>query len=728
MNERSAHAHEWLNDDALSNVDQLSDYGRANFVEYVIEILNAMSKESVSSVIGLVGSWGSGKSSVLDALARELTTPTLNSTMRLSTEWTVARLNPWLYEDARSLHGGFFSELRDALPEDEQWSEARQKISAIGDKLKPAAHLLQIVGVDGNALVESAQQAIKESETALRSRVEQILEQNKRPIVMLIDDLDRLSSDELMLVFKLVRLVGRLPHVYYVLSYDEQTLVDLIEKTDLVGSRAEGRALDYLEKIVQIRIDLPSLRPYEVDKFVAEAMQIVVSEHKLSVTQEELRRIDTLFDDFLDEKLTTPRALKRYFRQVNYSLSRLGNEVNLSDFLVITWIRTFEPGVYRTLQEERSRLLGDRRGGLRFDPFDGMDGVEFAKEWERTLERSGVAPARTRKVAKLLEEIFPALKKRSESTEADKYHLQSARVSSPGRVSNKDYFDRYFTFIVTEDDISDSEIRAALQELRDDGIAGPNLVRAQDVYQEEPELVIRKIQDALEAGHKGGAPLVLWLQDRHEGLDIGDFKAARLEALASQVICSMEDTSITSLGTQLSPKRAGLYFLAMIHHVLGSTHPRFEEEEGRRAEVRGRLEGLIRNPLAATFARSSAQHRNPSGMSRVESSLFFLWSYIDEDACRAAVNVEVHTGNWEPLDVVGWLIIAGELIGPFDNLKRAEAFLDLDEVAVAHKGEIDRASDPDEFRNVVATAENRREYAAALLKLRCSEQHRVSDH
>ncbi len=48
---------------------------------------------------------------------------------------------------------------------------------------------------------------------------------------MILDDLDRLTAEELMQVFKLVRLVGRLPYVYYLLGYDEQTLVDLI-KTD----------------------------------------------------------------------------------------------------------------------------------------------------------------------------------------------------------------------------------------------------------------------------------------------------------------------------------------------------------------------------------------------------------------------------------------------------------------------------------------------------------------
>ena len=44
-----------------------------------------------------------------------------------------------------------------------------------------------------------------------------------QPILVVIDDLDRLQPDELLLVFKLIRLVGRLPSVGYILAFDERT-------------------------------------------------------------------------------------------------------------------------------------------------------------------------------------------------------------------------------------------------------------------------------------------------------------------------------------------------------------------------------------------------------------------------------------------------------------------------------------------------------------------------
>ncbi|WP_399136029.1 P-loop NTPase fold protein [Streptomyces sp. NBUA17] len=55
------------------------------------------------------------------------------------------------------------------------------------------------------------------------------------------DDLGRLAPEELLVVFKPVRLAGHLPNVYYPISTDEQTLQDVLQRTDPVGSKRPTR-------------------------------------------------------------------------------------------------------------------------------------------------------------------------------------------------------------------------------------------------------------------------------------------------------------------------------------------------------------------------------------------------------------------------------------------------------------------------------------------------------
>jgi hypothetical protein len=118
-----------------------------------------------------------------------------------------------------------------------------------------------VVGVDASGTVGlvGALIAGDRSPEKLRAEAADGLAGLEHPILVVLDDLDRLDPDELLFTFKLVRMLGRLPNVYYLIAYDEDTLLDILRRTDLVGD-APGRAQQYLEKMVQVRLDVPPAR------------------------------------------------------------------------------------------------------------------------------------------------------------------------------------------------------------------------------------------------------------------------------------------------------------------------------------------------------------------------------------------------------------------------------------------------------------------------------------
>lgn len=73
-------------------------------------------------------------------------------------------------------------------------------------------------------------------------------------------------------------LVGRLPHVHYVLAYDEQTILDVLASTDTAGSDTK-RAVAYLDKIVQLRLDLPPVSKYRIQSMVEQGLDDVAARH-----------------------------------------------------------------------------------------------------------------------------------------------------------------------------------------------------------------------------------------------------------------------------------------------------------------------------------------------------------------------------------------------------------------------------------------------------------------
>jgi predicted KAP-like P-loop ATPase len=348
-------AHDFFNDAPADGSPSAPDLlGHQRYADDTITLLNQVRAHSESGVVALIGPWGSGKSSVLQMVMRSLPT-----TSAAAPAWSVADLNPWMYSDLESLTAALFSEIRAALAKDERWSEARKKIGAFGEAISPLGALTQLLGVN-TAL---AMQAISEritgdtSASAAKETAAKALRKADHPVLVVMDDLDRLTPQELLLVFKLIRLVGNLPNVYYLISYDEQTLLDVLQRSDLVGD-SPHRAGEFLEKIIQVRRDLPAFRERDASAMVDRCLEALLDSHQLTMTDGEQQRFAEAYYRVLQDRLRTPRAVKRYFAQAAASLGPLIGDVDIVDFLLVTFLRTSEPNAYRLMGRHRGELTG----------------------------------------------------------------------------------------------------------------------------------------------------------------------------------------------------------------------------------------------------------------------------------------------------------------------------------------------------------------------------------
>ncbi len=225
---------------------------RKRLATQLARAIRDLAEETESAVVGLVGPWGSGKSSLLGQIETDLA----------SSDWYIGHHNPWAYSDFAGSAAGFFASLRDAVPEEVLGKEWRATVGEWVSKAAPLGAAGGVAGVDGSGAIGAVGAVItgNRSPARLREVAAEGLKKIDKPVLMVLDDLDRLAPDELLYTFKLVRLLGRLPNVYYLLAYDEATLTDLLEATDLVG-KGSGRAQQYLEKIIQVRLEIPPCSP-----------------------------------------------------------------------------------------------------------------------------------------------------------------------------------------------------------------------------------------------------------------------------------------------------------------------------------------------------------------------------------------------------------------------------------------------------------------------------------
>ncbi len=192
------------------------------------------------------------------------------------------------------------------------------------------------------------------------------------------------------------------------------------------------------------------------------ALNALLDSHGLSMTPSEERRFSEAYFRHLQDRLQTPRAVKRYFGQADATLSSLAGNVDLVDFLTVTFLRTNEPGVYRLLRRHRAELTGTS-----IDPaqrHSTQQPGERAERWRNRLREAGVAEEHIKGVLNLLALLFPKVQQDLGNASDTK---ESAAQQRRG-IGSTDYFDRYMVFSVPDDDLPEAAFDQALAQLTAD--------------------------------------------------------------------------------------------------------------------------------------------------------------------------------------------------------------------------------------------------------------------
>lgn len=361
--------------------------GRARFADELAGALRGMGAGR-GIVVGLTAPWGSGKTSVLNMVAEQL---------EVEPKLTVVPFNPWMFSGSDQLIHLFFEQLAAELRLRGGKADSRlaDRLIEYGQAVGP----LQFVPVAGvwmsraGALAASTGKLMKgqkkpESVATQREEIERALRDLPSPLVVVLDDIDRLTPPEIRDIFRLVRLTAHFPNVIYLLAFDRARVERALD-----SDADTGRA--YLEKIIEVDFDLPA---------IPEASVIEVLLTDLAATIEGLPT--GAFDEYRWQDVVvqimrplfrTVRDVNRYLATLPATLATIGVEVCLVDVLTLEAVRLRLPRVFAQLPDLRDLLtnVGMRPG----------NGSEEQAEIERLLSEAG--PDRNA-VAAVLRLLFPA--------------------------------------------------------------------------------------------------------------------------------------------------------------------------------------------------------------------------------------------------------------------------------------------------------------------------------
>lgn len=688
----------WLYGDDPSPSNDLLD--RRRLAIQLARAITSIADQSPSSVVALVGPWGSGKTTLLEQIKAVLIG---------EAHWCTASYNPWAYSTYEQAVVGFFQELAGAVPDGALGDAPRERIGKWVSRLSPLGALGGLINIDAKMLMEHAASLISgdQSPERLREKAADALSELDRPILVVLDDLDRLQPPELLLTFKLVRLLGRLPNVYYLLAYDEATLEDTLERTDLIGT-SPGRARQYLEKMVQVRLEIPPMLDRQKIELMNMGLDDLCHRRGIEMDADTEARIQAGWTACLSQYMDQPRAIKLFFTQLDALWPEVEGEVEFADFLHITFLRRFEPRVFDLLLSSRPELLGQS--------------IDFRKEaagakwvrWQGLV--NACLPKYPEAIAELLAEVFMVVRGARDNMAYSNYYRSDVRRRFG--VDCSEFFDRYVQVGVPQGDVSQADFVAAIEMLRMDVAEGGARIRQWIVR--DPITIVQRLRD-LGIARLPRLQMLLVLGNVYE--EVSSVRSMllspgySLRALGRELMEGCESSELASLIKDVgNSSDSGLTLVSDLVRAEGSDGQPRDEIADVRSEVARQL--IVRIEAAGSMALE--------GDSKLVHDAWGLRAIVGPESVRELLwKVIRSTSAWTIMDLLGLMVPTGSTsdgrrnwaslgelsIGNIDDLLGIDRVLDSLPEGLPEPHELDEF----DRRQADVTMEERKKYASRVM-------------
>jgi predicted KAP-like P-loop ATPase len=362
---------------------------REPFVLNLAAIIGEYSSEK-SITFGLYGKWGSGKTTLLNFLIEEL---------EKNDNLIVARFNPWNFADEHKLLKAFlhsFSAMLGKDDESEDLKTAAKYIEALAAVTEPVKPVSGLFGMWTRSAKEKAEK-LDEVEN-IKDRVSEFLKKSKKRIVILIDDLDRLTEQEIRQMFQLVKAGADFDNVIYVLAFDRSIVAPAL------NGISNGDGERYLEKVVNVPLNVPAMTERQSREILFEELNAYSERHpKYNWANERLRSIL----DVTPVHFRTIRLIKLLMNLLIVVDPLVKDEVDFADHIAITTLKVLEPKIHDFLSENPRIFVDVLRD--QFGRDDAADEADRKKVEDMLTER--IRSMDRDEVLSVLSIVFPKIER-----------------------------------------------------------------------------------------------------------------------------------------------------------------------------------------------------------------------------------------------------------------------------------------------------------------------------
>ncbi len=236
----------------------------------------------------------------------------------------------------------------------------------------------------------------------LASRKEQLentLRDIDQKLIVVIDDIDRLTNSQIRDIFHLAKQVGNFPNIVYILSMDREIVCRALQEIHNIDGH------EYLEKIIQIPFEIPKISKSKVHKYLFNQLDKIIDDTSN----------DTIIDDSywgrvfvncVSPYIDNLRDINRLTNIFKFKYRALYQEVSVEDMIGITTLEVLEPKLYKWIYNNKDVLCNSNNYKF-FKTNEGA--IEYRNRYYDEFKEMSISPEKS---IQCVSTMFPVLQKR----------------------------------------------------------------------------------------------------------------------------------------------------------------------------------------------------------------------------------------------------------------------------------------------------------------------------
>ncbi|EIU7744573.1 hypothetical protein NQO50_000254 [Vibrio vulnificus] len=403
---------------------------RLDFANHLANVL-LLNHDDDCLTVSLEGEWGYGKTSVINLVKGALN--------EKEAAPIIIEYNPWLAGKPESLIQDFllqFSSQLNIKDNSEVALKASKELIAYSSlfsvaKLVPGAEpwasIVEKVFSKFGSSTKKIAELKKLDLLGKKKKVVSAMQKIKTPIIVVIDDIDRLTPSETFQVLRLVKAVADFSGTSFLLAFDSSYLVSVLDKNNIVNSS------EYINKVIQLRVPLPVISERGMNELANVELNNLSDKNLTDRFESDQERLSWIYHHYFKHLIKNPRELKRFFNHLRFVLEQVEGQVCFSDLFSLSIIATKANAIYEHVKKTPEAYIGKRfsNDGLMTDKPE-----EVVKSFNE--DRSQILKAFSERDRKLLEgllgDIFPLIDSGGYSHYGVSDADAAGRISAPQRL------------------------------------------------------------------------------------------------------------------------------------------------------------------------------------------------------------------------------------------------------------------------------------------------------